>query len=1013
MAELVTGEKKQQMKRFLIIALVIFISQNIFPQGIIRGKVTDENGEALTGATIVIKSTSNGTSTDFDGNYSLGIASSSPQKILVSFIGYQTIEEPIQLINNEIVLKNYTMIPATVKLEDVTVVGKAKRENDGYMKMVKMKSAVSLDYISKETIRKTGDSQVDEAIKRVPGVSTVGGFISVRGLADRYIKTTVNGARIPTLDPFTNNIKLDMFPTGLIDNIVITKTATPDLPGDWAGSYLSIETKDYPDKLSISITSSVGYNDQSTFNEKVMFSEIGPTDWLGYDNGFRDIYHPKDNFPYINANPDEFEIFSEAGLSDFLHSLGINETHFEDPYNSRLNDDIYRNLCLNKLGFLPGALFYDTEASTNAYKEFGASELHSIALFNLNKEVYNFKESLPKKWKSTYDRNLPDFSQDITFGNQVNLFNRPLGFLGGIRYSSSMKYDPDAFKYGFIFNNGVPEEDLFITSDQMRRQMSVKKNAWSALLNASYKLNNNNSVSLRFMPNFSGISNAQIDSVFDFYKYDNLGYLYTMDHNQLYEERKQLVYQYQSHHFLPGPRIRFEIAASYTDGESSTPDYRAYEYGGFDTINYNVYRIHQSKHPERVFRYLFEDILDVGFSSEIPLSGKPGVTRKLKIGSSYLNNTKEWEQFKYALFNSSIDSIGEYYTYNNDIYNFAKGYSRVYAGFFMLDIDIFEWLRAAGGLRVEKTDMLADLTKFFGEEKSSNEEDRIVYTELGTLLLNPSKRNQINYLPSLNLIMKVINNDKILLNTRLNYNKSIARPSIREISTYYAYDYSLGTYVWGNPELKMTRIDNYDLRFESFFISGDFLSMSFFYKRFENHIEANNDRGYYTWQNANLGEAYGIELEIRKQFLKDFELSGNLSRIFSQTEVELIDPTTYQVEGTQTRTMWGQSPFIVNGILSYKNINNGFSATLSYNVQGPKLAFVTYHINNPDIYEMPRHLMDFKCSRTFGKHYTISLKIRDILKSPVVWSYDYDDFGLNWEKFNFGTTYTLSVSYNL
>lgn len=92
-------------------------------------------------------------------------------------------------------------------------------------------------------MKRTGDNNITAAVARVSGVSTNGGFITVRGIGDRYVKTTINGSRIPTLDPFTNNIKLDLFPASLVDNVIITKTASPDLPGDWAGAYLSVETK--------------------------------------------------------------------------------------------------------------------------------------------------------------------------------------------------------------------------------------------------------------------------------------------------------------------------------------------------------------------------------------------------------------------------------------------------------------------------------------------------------------------------------------------------------------------------------------------------------------------------------------------------------------------------------------------------------------------------------------------------------------------------------------------------
>ncbi|MFN9800774.1 MAG: Plug domain-containing protein, partial [Bacteroidota bacterium] len=188
---------------------------------------------------------------------------------------------------------------------EVVVEGKANKANDYHMERMKQNSATNIDYISQETARKAGDSRVSDAVRRVPGVTTVGSFVSVRGLADRYIKTTVNGSRIPTLDPFTNNFRLDLFPTGLIDNLVITKTLNPDLPGDWAGAYLSINTKDYPDQLMVEVSTSFGYTAQTTFRD-IITSRKSRTDWLGFDNDLRDIPEgvgrDQTTFPFL-VNP--------------------------------------------------------------------------------------------------------------------------------------------------------------------------------------------------------------------------------------------------------------------------------------------------------------------------------------------------------------------------------------------------------------------------------------------------------------------------------------------------------------------------------------------------------------------------------------------------------------------------------------------------------------------------------------------------------------------------------------
>ena len=132
------------------------------------------------------------------------------------------------------------------------------------------------------------------------------------------------------MDPFTNNIKLDLFPASLVDNIFITKTASPDLPGDWAGAFLSVETKDYPDQLSVSVETSFGYNNQSAFKE-VITSQQSSTDWLGYDNGFRDHNHK--SFVPTNMSPTKYQEFVALGLGNYFNSIGVTEhTPWNDTY---------------------------------------------------------------------------------------------------------------------------------------------------------------------------------------------------------------------------------------------------------------------------------------------------------------------------------------------------------------------------------------------------------------------------------------------------------------------------------------------------------------------------------------------------------------------------------------------------------------------------------------------------------------------------------------------------------
>ena len=414
------------MKSFVFIILLNFIFLlNSIGQGVLRGKITDKNGEILIGATVYPKSNiTTGTITDVKGDYSINIPEFGSAIIVISYVGHKTIEDTIQC-KKGVIINNYTLEPSVHSINTFVVKAKANKNNDAQLETIKARSNSTIDFISAETIKKTGDANVTAAVARITGVSTnSSGLITVRGIGDRYLKTTINGSRIPTLDPFTNNIKLDMFPSSLIDNITITKTARPDLPGDWAGAYLSIETKDFPDTLSISLETSFGYNDQSSFKD-VVSSDRSSTDWLGFDNGFRDYQHS--DYVQFNNNPTTYQEFVALGLGDYFKSLGVTG-------NTRWSDTYYK-LGLIQLGLLGTSQFNDPNAFQNAKDQFNTLAYAGKAYDLMNAQAVEAEKKFPNDWNTTTRKAPLSNSQSFSIGNQTKLFGKTLGFIVGFRYS--------------------------------------------------------------------------------------------------------------------------------------------------------------------------------------------------------------------------------------------------------------------------------------------------------------------------------------------------------------------------------------------------------------------------------------------------------------------------------------------------------------------------------------------------------------------------------------------------
>ena len=1011
-------------KLFLIIILNISFIYSVFSQGIIRGKISDKNGETLIGVTLVLKANPGvGVTTDLDGNYSFKILDSTPQIILISYISFNNIEETVNPRNGEIIVKNFVMQDASKELGVVEVTAKANKANLYYLEKVKQNSATTIDYVSNETMKKSGDPNVVAAVARVTGVSTNGSFITVRGIGDRYVKTTINGNRIPTLDPFTNNIKLDIFPASLVDNVIITKTASPDLPADWAGAYLSVETKDFPDALTVNSETSIGYNNQSSLKE-VVSSSRSSTDWLGYDNTFRERDHTQ--FQSAVKNPSQYQEFVALGLGDYYKSMGI--TGWADGSSE---GNLYFRLGLVQLGLLAPALINDASAISLATTNYDNGTYHSQAFSTLNGGAANTGKSFPNNWNTSKRKAPLNFSQSFTIGDQIEIFGKQFGFIGGFRYGSATSYDPEAFR-------AEPYGGSKLLASYAPQKASKETNGWSALINLAYKLNSNNSVSLLFMPNFSGVNDVRDG-------YDTIKNITTK--SQFYESRKQLVYQFKSEHFLPVYKIKVELNASYTKGNSNAPDFKFLQYDG--NPNTGSYSLDPSARDiDRFYRYLSDNLFDSHASAEIPLSNKPGITRKFKVGGAYqLNKTKN-DQYQYQLGkgdytpplqNSDIDAYlnldqfavsngtdinGVPYSTLNWYYNFFDtpidhtfGKSEITAAFAMIDYTIVPKLRLSGGVRMEHTNMFTDVDKFDSLGLSDNDPRR--FYKSGVLPATPGKIKQTNFLPSLTLIYKLIDKEESPTNIRLGFSQTLARPSLREISNVTNFDNELQTPVSGNPNLKMVEITNYDFRIESYFKNKDNVSLSVFYKNFKNHIELERSSNFY-WENVDKSNVTGLEIEFRKGIIKGLEFRANLTLVKSftsyvRTRQEVIGSTvTTYYEDTVKRSMFGQAPYIINGILSYTNDSLGLIATVSYNVQGPRLVIGSNNKATPDIYELQRHLLDFKISKKVGKHFSLSFTIKDLLNSPIKRAYIYEDGEeLLFDKYRWGTNYLLGISYKL
>jgi outer membrane receptor protein involved in Fe transport len=269
--------------------------------GTIAGLVVDsETGETLIGVNVVIDGTSFGTTTDLDGRYSLQRIAAGSHDLAFSFIGYdRLVVRGVQVRAGGVVEISVSLEPEALGLGEVIVEARAVLDNDAALVRLQARAPVIMDGISSAQIRRSPDSNSGDALRRVTGVSIFGGkFAFVRGLPERYSGTMLNGTPAASTEPDRRAFAYDMIPANLLENIVVIKSATPDLPGDFSGGMLQLNTISFPDRFTASVSYAGSVTPGVSF-EPFVHSTRGKWDFLGFDDGTRKL---PSAFPKANLN---------------------------------------------------------------------------------------------------------------------------------------------------------------------------------------------------------------------------------------------------------------------------------------------------------------------------------------------------------------------------------------------------------------------------------------------------------------------------------------------------------------------------------------------------------------------------------------------------------------------------------------------------------------------------------------------------------------------------------------
>ena len=449
------------MKRLLILIGFIGIATISQAQKAkLTGKITSTKNEALASVSLTLKSDKTQIAkTDIEGRYSFTIDVAKNYTLVLTYVGYKnkTVQDIKATTAGEEVEVDVLLEEANSKLADVTVSANRssnKGATDNALISFQKNTNTVASVISAETIKRSPDRNTAEILKRTSGAYIQEGkYIIVRGLADRYNQAMLNGILLTSTEPDRKTFSFDLFPSQIIDNIIINKAFVPELPGEWAGGLIQVNTKDVPSKNFFNIQ--LGTSANSLITGKDFFKDKGgKTDWYGVDDGTRSLptgYTTKSNFDTssmtaktalgktmssnwsperITAKPN-ISLQMNGGFAGTLWGKKIGGTigiSYANAY--RFQDNTNNQNQLSNVGFSPYVELKDSKYMNDI--NMGAIAGLSIYLNPLNKISYkaivNVKttNAFTQRAGTIYDRqqlvkgNEFMFDQNVFFTNQLN-----------------------------------------------------------------------------------------------------------------------------------------------------------------------------------------------------------------------------------------------------------------------------------------------------------------------------------------------------------------------------------------------------------------------------------------------------------------------------------------------------------------------------------------------------------------------------------------------------------------
>lgn len=903
--------------------------------GKILGKVVDDKGETLPGASIRVIELQKGVSSSVDGSYTISNLAPGSYTLEVSYISFQTKRiTGVEVKAGQLTKLDVVLNTSSNTLKEVVVTSTYRRESvDGLYAQQKNNAAIT-DGISADQIARTPDNNMGQVLKRVSGITTVDNkYVVVRGLSERYNQAMIDGIVIPSTDMNRRNFSFDVIPAELVSNVVVNKTATPDVSSEFSGGQISINTLDIPESNFTKAEIGIGYNSNTTGKAFMQGGGRGDYDFFGFDDGRRKQPQGIRSWTNQDALPayaiPQSRLFRSQGLQLYQYNGSPNQN-----YRFSLGRVISMDSNGLKLGIVAGASLRNTQETNPFVTLRGGASVGVLGPGTIDNPAFQGAGSVYK-----YNTTNGLLANVALQGDNLKLVTKNLFS----RVFTDNLYD------GYRTD---PQTDPNTNPDLRIRRIIIDPEATTVFQN---KLEGEHTIGKR---GFKLQWNGALTNV-----------------RQGQQDRRSLSYR----QLKVGKDIYYPSAnlGNFAQNEPN-PDNRLY-----------------TDLSERDYNWMVSSKLPFTFLKDksVVKAGYTGWYKKRSLGSLRVKTFGNSNTIQYydELLSPENVSINAYYFADKDNGQQYSGTSKYHAAFLMLDQRIFQKLRLVYGVRAENFNLRNRQDEFIRNPDTAGSAN--AYND-------PPITGETNwkFLPSANLTYNLTPK----MNLRAAYATTVVRPDFRETAYFGLYDPYLDAGISG-WNVVSTKIYNLDLRYEYYPSLGEIVSVSGFYKKFDKPLElVFQQAGQYRFQNQASAFNIGVEAEFRKslgfladrKWLKNTTLFGNGTFMYSEVDAVnyFFEPAgliVKTVEGIK-RPLYGQSPYIVNGGISYTTLLYGVNVV--YNRAG----YRTYTIsNNPNDteYENGRNVVDVQLSaKLLKKKVEIKLNISNVLNTSAVYYQNFDSY---------------------